>query len=203
MEIKIARMISYIFHPLLTPCYILILLLNINSIASLSVPFSYKLTLTGVVLVLTVLLPLLFTWLLMKVQYITSLFMTTKEERVYPILSIAIFYYVTYYLLKEVHISAIFSYYMLGATLVAILALIINFYSKISLHTLAIGSFTGLFLGLSLNFGINFTPEIITGILLAGIIGFARLKSNAHKPSDVYYGFLAGTVTLTTLIILL
>ncbi|MEI6435276.1 MAG: hypothetical protein WCP32_10560 [Bacteroidota bacterium] len=203
MEMKIARVISYIFHPLLTPCYILILLLNINSIASLSVPFSYKLTLTGVVLVLTVLLPLLFTWLLMKVQYITTVFMTTKEERVYPILCIAIFYYATYYLLKEVHISAIFSYYMLGATLVAILALVINFYSRISLHTLAIGSFTGLFLGLSLNFGINFTPEIIIGILLAGIIGFARLKSNAHKPSDVYFGFLAGVVTLTTLIILL
>jgi len=203
MEMKIARMISYLFHPLLMPCYILIILLNLDSIASLSVPLTYKLTLTGVVLLMTVILPLLFTWLLMKVQYITSIFITTKEERVYPILSIAIFYYATYYLLKEVHISAIFSYYMLGATLVAILALIINFYRKISLHMLGIGSFTGLFLGLSLNFGINFTTEIITGILLAGVIGYSRLKPNAHQPSDVYSGFLTGAVVLALLLFLL
>lgn len=200
MEMKFTRMISYLLHPMLMPCYILILLLTVNNYAALAVPLAYKALLLGIVLLMTVLLPLAFTWLLLKLQYITSFYMTTKEERIYPILSIAVFYYATYYLLKEVHVSAIFSYYMLGATLVAILSLIINFYRMISLHALGIGSFTGLFLGLSLNFRINFIPEIIVGILLAGIIGYARLKQNAHQPSDVYSGFVIGVLVLTTLV---
>ncbi len=203
MEIKIARMISYLFHPLMMPCYILILLLNINNYASLLVPLNYKLMITGIVLLMTVILPLCFTWLLIKLQYITSVYMTTREDRVYPIISLAVFYYATYFLLKEVHIAAIFSYYMLGATLIAILSLVINFYRKISLHLLAMGSFTGLFLGLSLQYGINFTPEIMVGILLAGVVGYARLKSNAHQPSEIYSGFLMGAVVLAALIAVL
>ena len=203
MEIKIARMISYLFHPLMMTCYILILLLNINNYASLLVPLNYKLMITGIVLLMTVILPLCFTWLLIKLQYITSVYMTTREDRVYPIISLAVFYYATYFLLKEVHIAAIFSYYMLGATLIAILSLVINFYRKISLHLLAMGSFTGLFLGLSLQYGINFTPEIMVGILLAGVVGYARLKSNAHQPSEIYSGFLMGAVVLAALIAVL
>jgi hypothetical protein len=196
-------MISYLFHPLMMPCYILILLLNINNYASLLVPLNYKLMITGIVLLMTVILPLCFTWLLIKLQYITSVYMTTREDRVYPIISLAVFYYATYFLLKEVHIAAIFSYYMLGATLIAILSLVINFYRKISLHLLAMGSFTGLFLGLSLQYGINFTPEIMVGILLAGVVGYARLKSNAHQPSEIYSGFLMGAVVLAALIAVL
>ena len=65
------------------------------------------------------------------------------------------------------------------------------------------GSFTGLFLGLSLNFGINLNTEIFSGILLAGIIGFARLKSNSHQPAEIYTGFMTGVVVMTILITLL
>ncbi len=200
---KISRVISYLFHPLLMPCCVLLLLLNLDNFAYLSVPATYKITLLAVVSLMTLVLPLMFTWLLIKLRYISSVFMTSKEERVYPILAIAVFYYGTYYLLREVHVSAIFSYYMLGATLVAILSLILNFYMKVSLHMMAIGSFTGLFLGLSLNFGINFTVEILAGVLLAGIVGYARLKENAHRPSEIYSGYLAGIIIMTLLLILL
>ena len=203
IETKLARAISYIFHPLLIPIYTLLLLLNLNSFLSVSLPFSYKLTLGGVVFLTTVLFPLFLSWMLARLNIISSVFMNTKEERIYPILAISVFYYLTYFLLRGVHVSTIFSYYMLGATLLSILALIINFYRKISLHMIGIGGFTGLFLGLSLNFGINLNTEIFTGILLGGIIGFARLKENSHHPAEIYSGFLMGAVVMTLLISLL
>ena len=84
-----------------------------------------------------------------------------------------------------------------------ILSLAVNFYRKISLHMIGIGGFTGLFLGLSLNFGINLNTEMIAGILLAGIIGFARLKSNSHQPAEIYTGFLMGVLVMTVLMTLL
>jgi hypothetical protein len=202
-ETKLARMISYVFHPLMIPSYVLLLLLNLDSFLSYTLPVSYKITLVGVVLLTTVLFPLFLTWMLYRLRIISTVFMTSKEERIFPILAISVFYYVTYFLLRGIHLSTIFSYYMLGATLLAILSLVVNFYRKISLHMIGAGSFTGLFLGLSLKFGINLNTEICSGILLAGIIGFARLKSNAHQPAEIYSGFLMGVVVLMMLMILL
>ncbi len=203
MEKKLARGISYLFHPLLIPSYTLLILLNINPFISHTIPLSYKLILAGMVLLTTFIFPLVFTWLLYHLALVSSFFLVRKEERTYPILAISIFYYVSYYLLKGIHVSTIFSYYMLGATLLSILALVVNFYFKISLHMIAAGSFTGLFLGLSLNFGINLQAEVLSAIILAGIVGYARLESNTHKPAEIYSGFALGVIVMTLLIILL
>jgi len=200
---KLARVISYIFHPLLFPSYILLLLLNLNSFLSRSLPFAFKISLVSVVFLTMVLFPLFLTWLLFRLKIISSFFLTRREERVYPILTISVFYYLTYFLLSGIHISTLFNYYMLGATLLAMLSLIVNFYWKISLHMIGIGSFAGFFLGLTLDFGINLYTEMFAGILLAGIIGFARLKSNSHQPAEIYTGFVMGVLVMTALIILL
>ena len=203
METKIAKGISYLFHPLLIPTYTLLLLQNIDIFVSHPVPVTYQRLLLGIVFLTTFLFPLALTWFLYRLRLISSLFLSGREERIYPILSISVFYYITYYLLRGTHISIIFSYYMLGATLLAIMSLIINFYRKISLHMIGAGSITGLFLGLSLNFGVNFTVEVVAGIMLAGIIGYARLKSNSHDPAEIYSGFAMGVVIMTLLMILL
>ncbi len=202
-ESKLARVISYVFHPLMMPLYMLLLLLNHHSFMPLPLIFYYKMALIGVVVLTTMIFPLFFTWMLFRLGIISSIFMNTKEDRIFPILAISVFYYITYFLLKGIHISTIFSYYMLGATLLAILSLIITFSRKISLHMIAIGSCTGLVLGLSLNFGINLMVEIYAGIILGGIVGFARLKTNSHQPAEIYSGFVMGVVVMAILMILL
>jgi membrane-associated phospholipid phosphatase len=203
METKVARGITFLIHPLLIPTYVLLVLLNLNVFVSHSVPITYRLALTGMVFLTTFVFPLFFTWLLYRLEMISSLLLIRREERIYPILAISIFYYATYYLLKGIHLSTIFSYYMLGATLLALLSLVINFYGKISLHMVATGSFTGLLLGLSLNFGVNLNAEICATIVVAGIVGYARLKSGMHKPAEIYSGFAVGAIVMTLLIILL
>jgi len=203
METRFARIVSYLFHPLWIPFFNLLLLLNLDVFLQHQVPLHFKLILTGTVFLTTIVIPLALTGFLYRLKLIGSLFLATKEERVYPVLSVTVFYYVTYYLLHGTHVSAIFGYYMLGATLLAIMTLIINFYYKISLHMIALGSFTGFFLGLSLNFGINFTTEVITGIVVAGITGVARLKAASHGPSELYTGFAMGVITMTVLMLIL
>lgn len=203
MENRLAKGISCAFHPLLIPCYVLLLLLNINSSNSLMVPVSYKMILLGIVLLTTFLFPLFLTYLLLRLQVISSFFLHRKEERVFVILAVSIFYYLTYYLLKGVHLSVIFSYFMLGCTILAILTLVVNFYFRISFHMIGIGSVTGLFMGISLKFGINFNGVLFASILTAGMIGYARLKLNAHNPAEIYSGYFMGAIMLTLLIILL
>ena len=197
MEMKIARVISYLFHPLLLPVYTLVLLLNLECFGAIAIPLFYKALLVAIVMLVTFVVPVALTWFLGRLGLVSSMLLASREERMYPVLSVAVFYYMTFYLLRGSHFSAVFSYYMLGATLLAILALVINFYRKISLHMIGAGGFTGLFIGLALNTGISFTPEILTGILLAGVVGFARLKSNSHDPADIYTGFAMGALTMT------
>lgn len=202
MERKFARGVSYLFHPLMFPLYVLMYLLALDSFLSRTLPLSAKATLTGLVFLTTVLSPLFLTWLLVRLRIISSVFMSVKEERIYPIMAITVFYYLTYFLLKGTHISAIFSFFMLGATLLAILTLAMNLFMKVSLHMIGVGSFAGLFLGLALNYGISLNIEILSGIMLAGIIGYSRLESNAHRPAEIYTGFAMGATVMTILFLL-
>lgn len=203
MEERIARLLSIIFHPLFIPFYMLVILLNVNVFFAMMIPVKFKLILSGLVFLMTIIFPLFFVFLLYKLKLVRSFYLESREERIYPLLILAIFYYFTYYILKSFPISFIFSYYMLGSTFLTILALIISFYRKISLHMIGIGGMLGLLMGLSLNLGLDMTWFVIAVIILGGFLGFARIQSNSHKPSDIYAGFLVGVSVMFLLFIFL
>jgi membrane-associated phospholipid phosphatase len=68
----------------------------------------------------------------------------------------------------------------------------VNFRWKISIHMVGIGGITGMLLGLSSLFLLDLRVPIIISILIAGILGSARLRMGAHQPSQVYVGYLVG-----------
>jgi len=203
MEDRIARVFTVVFHPLFIPFYMLLVLFNVNTSFALMIPLKAKYLLLGLVFLTTILFPVLIVLVFYRVKLVKSFYLHSREERIYPLLAAAIFYYLTYYLLKRFPISFIFSYYMLGSTFLTICTLIISFYRKISLHMIGIGGMTGLLMGLSINLGIDLTWFLIPVILLAGMLGFARLKSNSHKPSEIYSGFLVGAGVMFLLFIFL
>jgi len=203
MEERFAKLLTIIFHPLFVPFYMLMILLNVNVLFAILMPIKAKLILSGLVFLTTILLPLLIVFLLYKLKLIKSFYLESREERIYPLLTLALFYYLTYYILKSFPISFIFSYYMLGSTFLTILALIISFYRKISLHMIGIGGMLGLLVGLSLDLGLDMTWFIVAAIILGGFLGFARIQSNSHKPSDIYSGFLVGAGVMFLLFIFL
>ena len=92
---------------------------------------------------------------------------------------------------------------MLGSTFLTILAMIISFYRKISLHMIGIGGMLGLLMGLSLNLSLDLTWFVVAAIILGGFLGFARIQSNSHKPSEIYSGFLVGAGVMFLLFIFL
>ena len=160
MADRIARGISVVFHPILIPLYILLFLLNQNLFFALLIPVKSKLILSGIVFLSTIAIPLFSVWVFYKLKLVRSITLETREERIYPLLIIAIFYYMTYYLLKSFPISFLFSYYMLGSSFLVICALIISFWMKISLHMIGIGGFLGVFVGLSLKLSMDLSGLI-------------------------------------------
>lgn len=203
MEKRIAQIISYTFHPLLIPTYSLLIVFNANAYFSFLLPFNAKVLLLIMMVVSTVLIPVFIFSIFRYKKIISSLQMETKEERMYPYLSITIIYYLTYTLFTNTKIPAIYSFYLLIATVLSIVLLFINLRWKICMHTAAMGGMTAMFIGLYYQLGLNLLPIIILLILCSGFVGFARLKLNSHKPSEVYVGWLVGAIVFITMTLLL
>lgn len=199
MELKFARIISILTQPLLIPTYGFILLFNINAFFSLVIPYNMKWMILFIIFIVTFVLPAMFIMILYRKGVVKSFHMETKEERIVPILITAVFYYLSYYLIKRLQISPIYYYFIIGTTATVVLALIINLFWKISLHMLAIGAMVGTFIGLSLVLMMNIPVIIMILFLIAGLIGFARLRMKAHSPAQIYTGFLSGMTLMLIL----
>jgi hypothetical protein len=201
METKIAKIISFVFHPIFMPSYALLFLMFFQySFFSLSIPLKIKWLILSMVFITTVLFPLLSIFIMFRKGMINSLKMESRQERIFPFITTAIFYYLTYYLLSRIQISYIFHVFILGSTLLIITTLFINFFWKISIHMIAIGGVLGTFLGLSTLAILNIPQFILLLIFISGVIGFSRIKLNAHNPAQVYTGFLTGTLIMFLLV---
>jgi hypothetical protein len=192
MQTKIAKFISYLFHPLLMPTYAFLILFNIKAYFSLVIPYEGKVRIALLIFIVTFVFPTMVILFFRSRNMIKSLYQLSRQERKFPYITTIIFYIFAYYLLKNVQISPIFHYFIFGATTISMLAFGINFFWKISIHMIAIGGLIGMLLGLSFTGIISEPTFVILSIFLAGLIGFARLQLKAHTPAQVYSGFLLG-----------
>lgn len=203
MADKIARLISFLLHPLWMPLLVMLLLFSPAGPVPFRMSQPFILALSGIVVLTTLLSPLLVTWILIRLGLVSSLFMNNREERIYPVITVAVFYSLTLYLLPKLEILAIFNQYMKGAAILAVVSLFISMFDKISLHMIGLGGLAGLFLGLSLRFGNGMHAALLGSILLAGLAGWARLRSGAHTPGQIYTGFLTGLPVMAGVILFL
>lgn len=196
MEKKIANFISVIAHPVIIPTYFFIAIFNINTYISLIIPYNTKLFLLGIVFLSTFLLPLLLTFIFIKKGFIKSLQMETREERTYPFIFTSICYYFTYYFFRQVNLPREYYMFLLGGLFLILIIIIINFFWKISIHSVSIGGVVGAFIGLSIQTNIYVLHLIFLSIFISGLVGYSRLKLNAHKPAQVYVGFFTGFLVM-------
>lgn len=202
MEEKIAKIISVIFHPLLIPTYAMLILINTKNHFILVLPLENRYLALLIVFLTSFLLPALFMLILLKLGTIKSLQMETKQERVLPLFLTAAFFYGTYYLLKQGPHFALFNIFMLGATLIVIVSLLINYLSKISIHMVALGGLLGAFTGFAISYNQSYLLLICLIILVAGLTGFARLKLKAHSEAQLYSGFGLGVLVMLSLFLI-
>ena len=142
------------------------------------------------IFITTAMFPLLFLLIMVRQGVVNSFYLEKKEDRVYPLGITAIFYFLSYYLMRQLPLSDAFSLFLLGSTIIVITSLLITFFWKSSTHLMGIGGLLGGLTGLAIQLSIDLTWMIIYGLVISGLLGFARLQLNAHKPSQVYAGFL-------------
>ncbi len=91
---------------------------------------------------------------------------------------------------------------MAGTAFLVILVLVINLFWKISSHTTAIGALLGTIIGTSYFLEMYLINWILLITLISGLVGFARLKENAHSPLQVYAGFIVGFTVMCLLFLI-
>jgi len=201
LETRIAKIFSLLFHPLLMPTYGFLLIFCTNNYIATFTPFNLKLIILGITFLFTFILPSINALILLRAKKINSLEMETTRERTIPYISTSLYFFALYYLFYNAEFPPVFVIVILGAAISILLTFLINFKWKISAHAIGIGGIIGAVMGISLRLMIDLHLILVLCIFIAGCVGFARLKLNAHTPSQVYTGFLTGFLVELALMI--
>ena len=194
MSYRFARFLSIVLHPALMPAYAIFLIFQLSSYLNYTTPYSVKLVLFTVVVFNTFIMPVFIVYLLLKRGYIKSFNMEERNERSVPFVVQAILMMITYYMLLRLELPRIFYLMLLGAAISVLIVVLINLKWKISIHMVGIGGIAGMLLGLSTLLFLDLRMPVIISILFAGILGTARLRMGAHRPAQIYVGYLVGFV---------
>ncbi len=184
------------------PTYGFIIIFNMNSLL-FQFPNKGKSLLVFFILITTCVLPLMTIYFIKRQGLIKSWNMEDKEERIFPYIISAIFFYFAYRLIIKFQLPSMFYYFLLGSSLLVILSLIINFKWKISSHMVGLGGLTGTFTVLFYKFQLNISYLIAILIVISGLTGYARLKLNSHTHAQIYAGFGLGLVIMTVFLFFL
>ncbi|TXF89392.1 hypothetical protein FUA23_10520 [Neolewinella aurantiaca] len=200
-----ALAVSGLFHPLLVPTYMYVLLMVVNPFLFGANGFGEsRALLTLLMMVLyTAVIPMVSVLLMVALNMVGSVMMEEKTERIGPLLLVMVLYFWVYYNLSNSNdVPTIFSTFLLGVVIALALAFVINVLDKISLHAVGMGGLVGMLMITMGLFGANgvvigdytigLGVLLIAGVLLAGLVGTARLALRAHDKVQVYSGYLVG-----------
>lgn len=187
-----ANIISFTFHPLLMMTYGVVLALLFTYLAIY--PLAVKLLIAGGTFFSTALVPGLFILLMVKSGAAVDVELSDRRERVVPYLifitSILICIFFLYKMLMPFWLLAM----MFGAVVAMIVALIVNFYWKISAHAIGIGGLLGGIMGVARIHLANPYWSFIAVLLIAGLVGTSRIILKKHTPMQIYGGFCLGFI---------
>ncbi len=191
----LANIVSYIFHPIFMPTIMAIALYLLSPVAFKSLtPEILKFRL-GTVVLLTVFFPLFSVVLMKKLDFIQSIHMRDPKDRIIPLITIMIFYFWVQQVFSNLKDSpAIIKILMLGAFWGIILLFLVSIFFKVSMHATAAGGMVGILTVLLFTSQVNMLAPLLVSLVLAGIIGSARLILGEHRPPEIWVGYVLGFV---------
>ena len=202
-----ALLVSGLFHPLLVPTYSFLILVGVNPYLFGSSDLGEPRTMSKLILIFldTFFIPVIAVFIMSRLNMINSIMMEEKSERIGPLLLVMVLYFWIFWNFNNSNDTpTIFSSFLLGVVIALILVFVINLVDKISLHATGMGGLVGvcvILLGLfgpngitlgALTFGLPLVVAL--SILLAGLVGSARLALNGHTPMQLYAGYMVGFV---------
>lgn len=191
----LAKVISYIFHPLFLPTYIFFWVLlrfpfDFAGITPLAL-FARKIT----VFWMTAFFPAFSVFLLWRLKFINNIFLKTQKERIVPYIITMIFYWWMWYLSRNfTDQPLILKFFFFGIFMSTVAGLVLNSFFKISMHAMGIGGALGFIIISCFYYQTYLGADIAIITLLTGLVCTGRLLLSHHNNFQVYTGLLAGII---------
>lgn len=150
----------------------------------------------GLVFIGTYIIPMAITYWLYRIGYVVTLEMKEARDRRAPYLIGALCYYLVATTIKNLPLPTETYLFLIGSTLVIVIHLFCLSFFKPSAHMGGIGGFTGLLFFLSVQYQLNLLPLIGFCLLLSGFLASARLYLEAHKVSEIIFGYASGFLVI-------
>jgi hypothetical protein len=202
-----ALIISGLFHPLLIPTYLFLLLVGVNPYLFGTTDLGEPRAMSNLILIFldTFIIPVVAVFIMARLNMINSLMMREKSERIGPLLLVMVLYFWIYWNFNQSNQTPIiFNAFLLGVIISLVVAFVINLLDKISLHATGMGGLVGacvILLGFFGDEGIvvgrvvlGLPLLLLLAVLLAGLVGSARLALGAHDRLQLYVGYSLGFV---------
>jgi membrane-associated phospholipid phosphatase len=159
-----------------------------------SVPASFKLRIFYLIVLSTLVIPMLTIFGLRLSGTVKSLHMHTIKDRVIPFSVTTVYFLMTVYFLNQINELDPILWQSLGVIASVVLILtVVTFFWKMSAHMTGMGGLVAIVVVLGLKFT-NFQVlyPLLLSLLMSGLVGSSRLYLDAHKPAQIYAGFIFG-----------
>lgn len=195
----LARIVSFLFHPLLLATYLLALLaVTLPAALDPLQPKGYT-TFFIFIFIVTFVLPVFNLAILRISGTVDSFVLRERKQRIMPFIFISVIYVaITYvfYAKYKFGLNDNLLKLMIIIDLLVLVATITTFFFKVSVHAIGIWGLVGITLLLTkISESDTLLYASLSLILLAGVIMASRLKLDAHTPREVMWGGVLGLAT--------
>lgn len=190
--IRTARVISAIFTPFSIP-FLAFLILFLFSYLRI-MPIQYKLIVLGVVYCFTILMPTLTIFLFRKINGFSPEDLGERKRRFMPFLLTITSYVFCLVMMHRLNIPWYMTGIILAALIMMVICIVVNLKWKLSEHMAGVGAIVGGLVSFSALFGYNPVWWLCLFILIAGVLGTARIILQHHTLGEVLVGFAIGLI---------
>ena len=190
--IRTARVISAIFTPISIP-FLAFLILFLFSYLRI-MPIQYKLIVLGVVYCFTILMPTLTIFLFRKINGFSPEDLGERKRRFMPFLLTITSYVFCLVMMHRLNIPWYMTGIILAALIMMVICIVVNLKWKLSEHMAGVGAIVGGLVSFSALFGYNPVWWLCLFILIAGVLGTARIILQHHTLGEVLVGFAVGLI---------
>ena len=190
--LRVARVTSIVFTPFSIP-FLAFLVLFLFSYLRI-MPILYMGIVLGIVYCFTILTPTITIFLFRKINGFARQELSERKKRYVPILLTIISYVFCLLMMRKLNIP----WYMTGiifvSLVISIICILVNLKWKLSEHMAGMGGIIGGLVSFSALFSYNPVVWLCLFILIAGILGSARIVLGHHTLGEVLSGFVVGLV---------
>ncbi len=201
MKDFLARLLSTLLHPLLTPTYSIITIWygpflkmkNLTGIENIN-------AVIGWVFLFSTIIPITLLVILKSFHIISSVTLNDRKDRKYPLIGAMASNLGLAYVFEYLGYGALLKMIAVASAFVILISWFITFWWKISIHMASLGGYLAILIWGCLSAGRPVLIAFLITLMLATLLGWARVERKAHSPAQVVAGLLLGFLLISAFV---